>query len=149
MESTFLNLCRCHVSVYLCIALSLQAMNIEEEILDLPEDKKEGKDFKWLRIIALLFFMLALFFRFNKWAGQAAFLMLGVATFCFWAVMKFIYTPIKYIFDWLFLFGRVGLVLGLLFRFLYDFAFSTYLVYVSIVILMIGLFLQSRVNAEN
>lgn len=130
------------------IALSLQAMNIDEEILDLPEEKKAGRDFKWLRIIALFFFILALFFRFNKWAGQAAFLLLGVFTFCVWALMKFIYAPTKYAYEWLFLFGRVGMAVGLVLRFIYDFAFSSFLVYSSIAMLMAGFWIQSRSSQD-
>jgi len=122
-------------------------MSEEDEILDLPEsrpEKKGWRDFKWLRMIALIFFILALFFRFNQWAGQNIFLIFGAFLFCIWAVLKFLFTKSKNAFDWLYMLGRVGLGCGLAFRFIYDLNFSPYLVYASMAILISAFWLHSR-----
>lgn len=126
-------------------------MSEQDEILDLPEEKPEKygwRDFKWLRMLALIFFILALFFRFNLWAGQFIFILLGVLLFCIWSILKFVFTKNKKAFDWLYLIGRVGLVFGLAFRFIYDLSFSPYLVYASMAILIVAFWLHSR-SVEN
>lgn len=119
-------------------------MSMEEEILDLPEPKSSGNEFKWLRYLALFFFILALLFRLFRWYGQLQFLFVGVVFFVAWAVMKFLYAKSKNSFEWMLLTGRVGLALGLTFRFIYNFQFSPYLVYASIAILMSAYWIQSR-----
>jgi len=121
-------------------------MSIEDEILDLPEDKLpvSKRDFKALRLVALFFFILALLFRYNQWAGQIIFLMVGAFLFCSWALAEFLFTDGRKLFDWLYLFGRVGLGVGLTLRFVYNTSLSPYLVYASIAVSALAFWLHSH-----
>ena len=116
-----------------------------QEILDYPETpRKEVKEFKLIRILALASFIVALFMRFMHWPGHVYLIIAGALFFMLWSVLRFIYLEQKTLSEKIYLPGRILLVSGLTIRYSTYWLYDKYLVYIGLVLFVLGVFFSFR-----
>jgi len=117
----------------------------EDEILDLPERKTQNREeFKWVRVLALLFFILALTLKFIDAPGHLLSILAGSFFFILWAILRFVKLPKKELSEYFYLPARLLLVSGLSIRYIWHWKFDYLLVYTGLAFFVVGWILTLR-----
>ncbi len=111
----------------------------EEEILDLPDSTTEElEESKWMRILALAFFILAFLLKLFSWPGHAWCIIGGSFFFLMWSVLRFLKMTQRPRSEYFYLPARLFLVSGLCIRYLGHWQYDSWLVYTGLGLFMIG-----------
>lgn len=122
----------------------------DSEILDYPNrPKKNAREYKLVRILALSAFILALAFRLFQWPGHVSLIIIGAGLFLVWSILRYMALPKKPLSEKLYLPGRILLVSGLTIRYSTFWIYDKYLVYVGLLLFLTGLLISFRESPEN
>lgn len=121
----------------------------EEEILDLPDSSTEVlEESKWMRILALAFFIIAFVLKLLNWPGHGWCIIAGSFFFLLWSTLRFIKMNHRPRSEYFYLPGRLFLITGLCIRYLSHWHYDSWIVYTGLGLFIIGWILNMNDKSQ-